>query len=90
MFAIFQNGIFYSFWQNKKKDNWARATVKKLNLQEPEIYWYNKGDYNAPDNFRFDDNKNLIVTVVTGYDNETGNPIMTDTDEVYKAEAYKF
>lgn len=60
MFVIFQNGIFYSFWQNLKTDKWHEITIQKLRLKGVSIFWY-EGLYALPEFFRFDESFNLII-----------------------------
>jgi len=83
MFGVFDGDNFVGFWANKKQDNWARITAQKLNLTAPAFFWYNKGDCNAPDFYRFDDDKNLIIQSR----NEEGTLV---DGETYWAETYSY
>lgn len=84
MFGVFNAGILVGFWANKKTDDWAPITVKKLNLIDPEIFWYEGLPMSSPDHFRFDESKNLVIQAL----NEAGEVV--DTEVVYTAEPYIF
>lgn len=84
MFGVFSDGNFIGFWANKKEDNWAAITVKKINLVNPEIFWYESPKVECPAHYRFDESKNLVIQE----QNEAGE--IVDTATVYAAEPYSF
>lgn len=91
MFAVFSDNNFIGFWANKKEDNWAGATIQKMKIQNPQIFWYEKGDYNAPEFFQFDLNFNLQILkkeTVTKEDGTTEE--ILEVIETLQAETYSF
>lgn len=62
MFIFFINDIFYSFWQNKKGQQFFDLTCAGLNLSPTEVSLnYYEGINEIPPLFDFDENKNLLI-----------------------------
>jgi hypothetical protein len=62
MFIFFINGLFYSFWQNKKGDEFFDLTCTGLDLNASQVSLnYYAGIKAIPEFFEFDEDKNLII-----------------------------
>jgi hypothetical protein len=62
MFVFFINGLFYSFWQNKKGDIFFDLTCVGLDLEpnHMSLYYY-QGVKSLPSLFAFDESFNLLI-----------------------------
>jgi hypothetical protein len=62
MFIFFINGLFYSFWQNKKGDEFFDLTCMGLDLNASQVSLsYYAGVKSIPEFYEFDENKNLLI-----------------------------
>ena len=62
MFIFFINGLFYSFWQNKKGDEFFDLTCLGLDLDASQVSLnYYAGVKSIPEFYEFDEEKNLVI-----------------------------